>query len=245
MGEADREYAEQLKEMGIDTNSIHFSQLPTSAFDVVTDDDNNQFATFHIGAMADSEKLTLVPWGGKNVFAIISAHDPVRMHQQVQECASLGIPYCFDIGQQTNNATDGLIPDGIANASFLIANDHEMRVLADIMGTTPEKMKKTVPLYITTLGKHGSRIEGSLVEKPIEIPAAPISRVADPTGAGDAYRGGFFAALANGDDLYQAGLKGAVTAAYCVEQKGGQNHRFTKRAFEARLAVFQVSLSMR
>jgi sugar/nucleoside kinase (ribokinase family) len=65
--------------------------------------------------------------------------------------------------------------------------------------------------------------EGSLVCGPDgivrHVPAAP-ARVVDPTGAGDAYCGGFLAAYAGRPDALAAACHGAVSASFAVERRG-------------------------
>lgn len=240
LSQFDTEYLAHLQSKGVNIDHIHKSKKETSRFDVVTDKENNQFATFYPGAMFDSSALTLVPWKGKSAYAIISAHDPDRMHQQVIECVRHGIPYCFDIGQQTNNSDKRLVLDGINNAHVLIANAHEMETLAKKIGSTIEEMKTHVPIVITTLGKDGARIEGSTVEEPIHIPVAPVTKVVDPTGAGDAWRAGFFVGLKQGHNLATAGRWGAVAASFAIEKNGGQEHNFTMADFQKRLRPLLV-----
>lgn len=242
LSETDDAYLESLNDLGVDVEHVHRSALPTSSFTVITDPENNQVGVFHLGATKDSESLTLEPWKDQSAFVVISAFDPEAMHRLVQECIEWEVPYCFDIGQQTNNSSLELIEEGIRGASFLIANEHEMNVLSHKLNISIDTLNKTVPFCITTYGKNGVIIDGSLMWEPIHIPAAPISGVVDPTGAGDAWRAGFFAGLARNESLYDAGLRGAVSAAYCVEQKGGQNHYYTPEEFEERLEDFKNAI---
>jgi ribokinase len=50
----------------------------------------------------------------------------------------------------------------------------------------------------------------------------PICRVTaiDSTGAGDAYSGGFLAGIAETDSVFEAGLRGTVSASFAVEHRG-------------------------
>jgi len=71
--------------------------------------------------------------------------------------------------------------------------------------------------------------------KNIEIPAAEVDSVKDPTGAGDAYRAGLIKGFFLSDgDIVHAARMGAVTAAYCVEVYGPQNFDFTDKSFNKR-----------
>jgi len=77
------------------------------------------------------------------------------------------------------------------------------------------------------------------------IPAAPVSEVVDPTGAGDAYIAGLVTGLRAGASPDVAGRMGSLAAAYVVEQKGPQLHRFDMQGFRDRYAAaFGDSLNL-
>ena len=59
-------------------------------------------------------------------------------------------------------------------------------------------------------------------------------RSRDPTGVGDAFRGGFLRGLRLGLDWQTCGQMGALAATYCLEQPGTQNHTYTPSEFVAR-----------
>ena len=52
------------------------------------------------------------------------------------------------------------------------------------------------------------------------MPAYPTPRVVDPTGAGDSFLGAFLAALAQGEALRAAVLRGSAAAAMVVARVG-------------------------
>ena len=93
-------------------------------------------------------------------------------------------------------------------------------------------------MTVVTRGELGSTI---LVRgrSPVDIPTAPISSLVDPTGAGDAYLAGLVFGVARRLPWPVAGRIGAVTAAYAIEERGCQEHRFTRAEF---LARYRVSL---
>jgi adenosine kinase len=68
----------------------------------------------------------------------------------------------------------------------------------------------------------------------ITIPAAKVSDVLDPTGAGDAYRAGLLKGLAMNKNIEDAAKIGAVAAAYAVENYGTQEHYYTYEEFSER-----------
>jgi adenosine kinase len=86
---------------------------------------------------------------------------------------------------------------------------------------------------IVTLGEKGSQV--ITADGEINIPAVKPRRVEDPTGAGDAYRGGLISGLIQGRDIEQCARMGSVCASFAVECYGTQDYRFGHEEFEERL----------
>jgi adenosine kinase len=220
-------YIKELGELGIDTSHIHFSRLSTASFNVITDSEDSQVGGFYQGAMSDSGSVSFKPWQGKNVLAMVAAHNPEAMNRQVAECQSYGMRLVYDPGQQVADpGTD--LQAGVAAAEVLLANDYELSVLCQKLGTDPEQLKNRLPILVTTLGKNGSTIEGKNIPSPLHIDIAKPKEVIDPTGAGDGFRAGFLYGYLRQWDLRTSGQLGAVVASFIVEQHGTQQ-RFTKQ----------------
>ncbi|HUG55958.1 MAG TPA: PfkB family carbohydrate kinase [Candidatus Limnocylindrales bacterium] len=82
-------------------------------------------------------------------------------------------------------------------------------------------------------GAHGSLLRTH--ESSFWVPAFPVERIQDPTGAGDAFAGGFLGHLAQvGDDadaeLWRALLHGTVAASFAVERFGVEGVEAMTRA---------------
>ena len=97
-----------------------------------------------------------------------------------------------------------------------------------------EQLLAKVKYVISTKGEKGSVLIGS--EETVEIDTAPADKVLDPTGAGDAYRSGLLAGLANGMPLAQACKWGAVVSSFAIACFGTQEYSMTRADFETRLA---------
>jgi len=67
-----------------------------------------------------------------------------------------------------------------------------------------------------------------------DIPVVPPERIIDPTGVGDAFRGGFLTGYMHDLDLVTCGRMGALAAAYCLEQRGPQGQTYTLAEFVTR-----------
>ena len=89
-----------------------------------------------------------------------------------------------------------------------------------------------VDILIITKGEKGSTIitkKGST-----DVPAVEPRKVADPTGVGDAFRGGLLKGFAMGLPAGAAARIGSVAATYCLEHLGGTYHSYTWDEFEER-----------
>jgi adenosine kinase len=232
VGQDAKDYMSALTATGVDTSQVHFSDLPTASFTVMTDSEDSQVGGFYPGAMADSAGLSFKSWQGQNALAVISAHDPAAMNRQVAECQQAGIPYVYDPGQQVaDQATDHQA--GLEAAAILVVNDYELGLLSERVGLSAEQLKANLPVVITTLGADGSVIEGREVPEPIKIGVAKPRQAADPTGAGDGYRAGFLYGYVRQWDLKKCGQLGAVVASFIVEKHGTQV-KFTAAEVAAR-----------
>ena len=67
-----------------------------------------------------------------------------------------------------------------------------------------------------------------------DVAAVKPHRIIDPTGVGDAYRGGFLKGLAQGCDNVTCARLGSVAATYALEHLGGQSHAYTWAEFKVR-----------
>jgi adenosine kinase len=208
--------------------------LPTATFSTLTDKDNNQVGGFYPGAMGDSSSLTFIPWKDENVLAVISAHDPAAMRQQVEECTLHNIRYIYDVSQQASNLSADDIKLGLQKTEILCANDYELGLISQKLDKTEAEIIQSVPICITTLGKAGCRIEGKRVAKPISVSAVPNLQVVDPTGAGDAFRAGFFFGYIRSWPLEKCAKLGCVVASFAIEQHGTQEHNFSLTAIRRR-----------
>ena len=234
MGKEAIDYIERLAALGIETQYINLSDLPTADFTVITDKDNNQIGAFYPGAMNDHSSLVLDHWKGQNALAIISPYTPEVMDRQVQQAINFGLSYVYDPGQQIINIPPEELARGISNAEIVIVNDYELGFMSDRLGQSSEALTELIPILVTTYGKEGSTISGKSVPTEIQVPAVQHLSVVDPTGAGDAYRAGFLYGYIRKHPLEVCGRLGSLTAAYAIEREGAQEHSFSSEEFKQR-----------
>jgi len=234
VGQDFAEYRVWLEAQGVDTLGIKTIEDDfTASFFVSTDQENNQIAMFYTGAMAHAHTLTFRELGNNPIdLAVISPNDPRAMVQYVAECQALGIPYLYDPSQQIIRLSDQELCAGIQGAWLLMVNDYEFEMFREKTCLTPGDITAQVDVLVITRGEHGSTIYTQGQE--VSIPIVPPACIADPTGVGDAYRAGLIKGLALGAPWEIAGRMGAVAAAYVLEEKGSQTHRYTRSQFVTR-----------
>src|SRR3954470_21376167 len=191
------DYRSWLERHGVDCDSVHVSDTAhTARFVCTTDEDMCQIASFYAGAMSEARNIELLPveqrLGGLDL-VIISPNDPMGMLRHTQECRDRGIAFVADPSQQLARMTGEEIRSLIDGAAYLITNDYERDLLENKTGLTDAEVLDRVGVWVTTLGKKGVRITGRELET-IEVPVAQEIRAYDPTGVGDGFRAGFFAA---------------------------------------------------
>jgi adenosine kinase len=226
------EYRRWLEAAGVDTSLVR--EVPdkfTASFFCSTDQKNNQIASFYTGAMAHAAELSFRT-AGKADFVIISPNDPAAMTQYAEECRTLGLRYIFDPGQQCARMSGQEIGEGIAGASLVICNDYELELIREKTGLGEDGILQKAAGLVVTRGEHGSSIYTGAGRT--DVPAVTPTRIVDPTGVGDAYRGGLLKGLAAGADLTVCARVGTVAATYALEHLGGQSHAYTWGEFAAR-----------
>ena len=228
-------YAEWLAARGVDLSGtrVHDDCLTASCF-ITTDRDNNQITGFYPGAMGRARDVTLegLP-GGRPALAIVSPNDPDAMRAYPAECRRLGIPFVYDPGQQVIALSGEDLAAGLDGARVLVCNDYELSVVQQKTGLDVDGLLGRCEVVVTTLGAKGSRVHPR-GEAAIEVPAAPVDEVLDPTGAGDAYRGGFLRGMLGGADWETCARLGTLTAAYCVSARGTSGYAFQPDEFARR-----------
>jgi adenosine kinase len=230
-GEDFAEYRGWLEARGIDTSGVHI--IPgeyTASYFANTDRENALIASFFPGAMSRAAELSLHGLVGERPdLVLISPNDPLAMSRYAIECVELGIPYIYDPSQQIPRLSDGDLRQGLEGALALFVNYYEFCMIQNKTGLTSEELQARTGFTVVTNGERGSTIYTTAGE--YYIPAVTPAAIVDPTGVGDAFRGGFLAGYAREYDLATCARMGAVSAAYCLEQEGPQNHAFTRAEF--------------
>jgi adenosine kinase len=238
------EYRAWLEGQGVDTAGIStITHEFTSSCFINTDRANNQIVAFYVGAMGHDHHSTLTERGlTAHDLVLISPTTPEASERYAVECQQLGIPYIFDPGKQSPRLEAEHIRLGLRGARVLVGNDYEFGMMARKLDIGEKELIASTPLTVITRGEQGSLIytDGHLAAT---IPTAPVAEVKDPTGAGDAYLAGLAFGIARDLPLEVTGRVAALAAAYVIEERGCQEHSYSRTAFAERYkAAFGAEL---
>lgn len=235
------DYRSWLERHGVDCDSVHVSEIAhTARFVCTTDDDLNQIASFYAGAMSEARNIELAPvaarLGGLDL-VLICANDPEAMLRHSEECRQRGYPFAADPSQQLARMSGEDVVQLIDGAHYLLTNEYEKSLLESKTGLTEAQVRERVRVQVTTVGKDGVVIHGP-DRFAIRVPAvADVNPSTDPTGVGDGFRAGFFAAISWGLGLERAAQVGSLMAALVLETVGTQEYEVTPDGFTKRLAA--------
>jgi len=229
-------YFEWLGKNGISTEKIKIipDEFTAGAY-ITTDKANNQITGFHPGAMKYSSALAFDTLA-RETLVIVSPGNLEDMIHYPLYCKSRKIDYIFDPGQSLPMLDAKDLVQAIDGCRILVSNDYEMDLIMSKTGLNKEALLLRAKAIIVTLGEKGSRI--SHPGREISIPAVKPRKVEDPTGAGDAFRGGLISGLVRGKDIDECARMGSVCASFAVECYGTQEYRFTPQEFDERYNGF-------
>jgi len=230
VGEDFEEYRAWLEQAGVDTSLIHtVPGLFTASFFVTTDNAGAQVASFYTGAMARAAELHFTGLRPPPGLVMISPNDPGAMIAYVGECKSLSIPYFYDPSQQILRLEPGDLKEGIRGSAGLFVNDYEFALIQEKTQWGLEQILAETGFAVITRGEAGSDLYSG--QKHWSIPAVPAEGLQDPTGVGDAFRGGFLKGYLHQMDLECCCKLGALAATLCAESPGPQSQRLNLPAF--------------
>jgi len=228
--------------IGLDLIGVDKDKFTATCY-ILTDQTQKQITTFCPEAMeADDAEIELTDDYLKTVkFALLSPDICRRSAKLGRVFKKAKVPYFFDPGQMTAEYTIEELRELIENAYGFIANSYEVKLTCEILHITRDELASQVEIFIETMGENGSTInirenheanrDNSENRHEIKIPRAIPRQAIDPTGCGDAFRGGVLSGLRQGFSPEKSCKMGAVVAAYSIETEATQLHKFTLDEF--------------
>ena len=223
-GSDGQDYLQRIRAWGASTEFVReVTGQRTAQAIIITDTDNNQITAFHPGAM-QSAHLTAVPTDRGIGVAIIAPDGRDAMLAHAAQLSSAGIPFVFDPGQGLPMFDGPELKRFVEQATWVALNDYEARMLCDRTGQTLETLSRShLRGVIVTLGAQGCDLWQQGVRS--HVPGVAATRLLDPTGCGDAFRGALLYGIERGWPLERCVELGNRVGAIKITCLGGQNHR--------------------
>ncbi len=227
IGKDGGEYLERLDALGIDTSKVLTAEDCYSAQAFITTDlDDNQITAFHPGAMNRAGEVGL----GESAatLGIVSPNGRDAMIRHAREFSARGVPFVFDPGQAMPIFDAQDLSSFVSQATWVAVNDYEGHMLAEKLGVDMQSLAKQLRGgLVVTRGAEGVEItdgSGTVKIDGLDVTQLLGAAPADPTGCGDAFRGGLLFGLARGASLLDSARLGNIMGAIKVTHRGGQNH---------------------
>lgn len=238
VGEDAGPYLAYLQELGISTT--HVRTVPgtfTAQAMITTDLENNQITAFHPGAMSQSQLSRVqdaVRAGTRPSVGIVAPDSREGMLAHARQFAEADIPFIFDLGQAMPLFEGEDLRQFVELASYVTVNDYEAQVMLSRTGWTSTELASRVRAFVVTHGERGATVHAD--GRQYNIPAVQAERVVDPTGCGDAFRGGLLYGIENGLDWETTGRLASLMGALKIAHQGPQNYRLSQEEIGQRFA---------
>jgi adenosine kinase len=236
VGQDFAEYGSWLTEHGVDISGVRTSQTRhTARFTATNDETGNQIASFYPGAMSEDGEIDIISLANADAveLVVIGAGDPAAMQRFTEDCRAAGVKFAADFSQQVAFLDGDSMRTLISGAAYLFCNEYEEAVIEQKTGWTSEDVLGRVETRIITLGAAGARVERKGTE-PVTVGPVADATFVEPTGAGDAFRSGFLAAVAWGLPTERAIQLGNLMAVHALEAIGPQEYDLTAAALADR-----------
>jgi adenosine kinase len=154
------------------------------------------------------------PKHAKDAFlkAAAAAHEAKRM-----VALSLSDAFCVD---RWRDEFLGLVRSGTVDLLFANAAElHSLYQTADF-DTALAALRREARLAVVTRSENGCVVVSR--DQVLAVPAAPVERVVDTTGAGDLFAAGFLTGVAQGASHERAASLGALAAAEVIQHLGAR-----------------------
>ena len=226
-------YFEWLAACGIGTGDIRVveEELTAGAY-ITTDAGNNQFTGFNPGAMKHQADFSYDGVDPSDAMAIVGPGNLADMMEFTARNEELGIFTIFDPGQSLPIWEPTALSRCIDQSNMLICNEYELGMIINSTGLSRTELAGKVEHLVVTLGENGAEVDSNGAAE--RVPVVPANAI-DPTGAGDAFRGGLIKGLAQGADIKRAVQMGTVCGFFVVQVEGTQTYRYTLEEYEAKL----------
>lgn len=235
-----KEILEFFKTNSLPTSNIIIDKTRLTACGTcISANEGSQIWTFYYGACEAVSSINLVKYLDSNSLILISPNYKDSFVYLTEQSQKLDIDYVYDVGMLVPVLSKKELEFGVNNCKYLIVNEYEIEQIKSKIDFDEKIFINSGKMLIITLGSKGVRYLDQYQE--IFVPAY-VANCIDPVGAGDAWRGAFFAELINGKNLLDCLVIGNVVASYAVESSGSVNYELNSAEMQKRFDEIKKNL---
>lgn len=224
-----QDYLNILEDDGIDITGIRQVDAPSQHLWLLYEKDGSrQFVFLKSSGIPGSEidpTPDQIPDDYLRVkMAHLSAMGYSTQHKLAKFLVQNKIDYSYDITQASmlNEGNEYSENFATLNSKLLLPSIEEIELIYGKQPLLPllEKIAASGPRYIVVkMGSQGSIAFDAVKNQAYHIPVFPVD-VIDPTGAGDAYCGGFMVGFHETGSVLEAGIYGTVSSSFAIQDFG-------------------------
>ncbi|MCL2295511.1 MAG: PfkB family carbohydrate kinase [Methanomassiliicoccaceae archaeon] len=214
-------YEKDLRDSGLIMDEmVRVSEYETSQAIVINDFEMKQKVIFYQGPQGSASKLNkmLIGNASRSSYVHFCTGEPDYYLSLMKAIKGPPPEIAFDPAQETYKMWDrDRIIKALDSADMLFCNEYEAKTIEKNLGIK-DVMDINEGLVVRTEGEKGStaKINGEVVR----IPVIEGKVFTDATGAGDAFRAGFYCGLYNGYNVHESLILASATSSFVVEKVG-------------------------
>ncbi len=220
------DYRAALGADGVDLEDLRtMAGYGTAMVWIFSDPKGNQTAVVDQGPMEHAAKFELLRHTVESSRIVhLGTGRPEYYRRVAALAAKLDKEIAFDPSQEIHYVyTAEAFRALLRRARYFFGNEAELRAaLRFVRLRRPRDLLRYVDVVVRTRGARGSEV--TTADGTTEVPAIRSRRTVDVTGAGDAYRAGFYAGLQHGYDAVRCALLGSSVASFVIEAAGTQTN---------------------
>ena len=229
--EAGKRVLDYLKEAGVSTEKVILKDDLSTSVNVVLVDKNGEryFLTDPEGSLRKLSEEDIVKglddagciisFASLFVSYLLGLSEMERIFKKIKSQPDRTL--LVDLTNAKNGETLEDLKPILPYIDFFLPNDEETALLtgiSDVKGNARLLVEAGVGCAVIKAGKKGCYLYNG--KESLEIPAYPIKKVVDTTGAGDNFAAGFLWALSQGYSLKECGMFGNAVASCAIEVMG-------------------------
>jgi sugar/nucleoside kinase (ribokinase family) len=218
------------KENGIETDTVVFDPEIATGVNIVLIDEKGErrFLTNPKGSLRKlskehvlsqlSKTADIVCFSGMFASPLLDTASMEEIFRTVKEKDNAVL--AVDMTNPKNGESIDDLADLWKYADYFFPNESELQALKgkDLSSSIEKLLEYGVKNVVLKKGAKGCTIYSK--EKTVDIPAYPVEKAVDTTGAGDTFAAGFLSGLKQGYSKEECAMLGAAAASCCVEKTG-------------------------